>query len=108
MIGAICGVLALVLLRLIELFTNLFYFQEWSFRPHPPASSTLGWLAVLVPVVGGLIVGVMARYGSEHIQGHGIPEAMEAILVGQSRMSPKADRHSPGRWGSAMISLTIC
>ena len=59
-IGAICGVLALVLLRLIELFTNLFYFQEWSFRLHLPASSTLGWLAVLVPVVGGLIVGLMA------------------------------------------------
>jgi chloride channel protein, CIC family len=60
-IGAVCAVLALVLLRLIELFTNLFYFQEWSFRLHLPASSTLGWLAVLVPVVGGLIVGLMAR-----------------------------------------------
>jgi len=88
-IGAVCAVLALVLLRLIELFTNLFYFQEWSFRLHLPASSTLGWLAVLVPVVGGLIVGLMARYGSERIRGHGIPEAMEAILIGQSRMSPK-------------------
>ncbi len=52
-IGAVCAVLALVLLRLIELFTNLFYFQEWSFRLHLPASSTLGWLAVFVPVVGG-------------------------------------------------------
>ena len=56
---------------------------------HLPAASTLGWLAVLVPVVGGLIVGLMARYGSERIRGHGIPEAMEAILIGQSRMSPK-------------------
>jgi len=88
-IGAVCAVLALVLLRLIELFTNLFYFQEWSFHLHLPASSTLGWLAVLVPVVGGLIVGLIARYGSERIRGHGIPEAMEAILIGQSRMSPK-------------------
>ncbi|MGZ3381350.1 MAG: hypothetical protein ACXVBB_13960, partial [Isosphaeraceae bacterium] len=50
-------------------FTNLFYFQEWSFRLHLPASSTLGWLAVLVPVVGGLIVGLMARHGSERIRG---------------------------------------
>ena len=88
-IGAVCAVVALVLLRMIELFTNLFYFQEFSFRPHLPASSTLGWLAVLVPVVGGLIIGLMARYGSERIRGHGIPEAMEAILIGQSRMSAK-------------------
>ena len=72
---------------MIELFTNLFYFQQFSFRPHLPARPHLGWLAVLVPVVGGLIIGLMARYGSERIRGHGIPEAMEAILIGQSRMS---------------------
>ena len=88
-IGAICAVVALVLLRMIDLFTNLFYFQELSLRPHLPASNTLGGLAVLVPVVGGLIIGLMARYGSERIRGHGIPEAMEAILIGQSRMSAK-------------------
>jgi CIC family chloride channel protein len=88
-IGAVCAVVALVLIRMIELFTNLFYFQEWSFHLNLPASSTLGWLAVFVPVVGGLIIGLMARYGSERIRGHGIPEAMEAILIGQSRMSPK-------------------
>ena len=80
---------ALGLLRMIELFTNLFYFQEFSLRPHLPAGNTLGWLAVLVPVVGGLIIGLLARYGSERIRGHGIPEAMEAILIGQSRMQPK-------------------
>ena len=88
-IGAVCAVVALVLLRMIDLFTNLFYFQEFSLRPHLPAANTLGWLAVLVPVVGGLIIGLMARYGSERIRGHGIPEAMEAILIGQSRMSAK-------------------
>ena len=48
----------------------------------------MGWLAVLVPVAGGLI-GLMARYGSDRIRGHGIPEAMEAILIGKSRMQPK-------------------
>src|SRR4051812_18753634 len=74
---------------MIELFTNLFYFQQFSFAPRLPGANTLGWLAVLVPVVGGLIIGLMARYGSERIRGHGIPEAMEAILIGQSRMQPK-------------------
>ena len=44
---------------------------------------------IFVPVVGGLIVGLMARYGSDRIRGHGIPEALEAILIGSSRMSPK-------------------
>lgn len=88
-VGAICAVVALLLLRMIDLFTNLFYFQEVSLRAQIPASSTLGWLAVLVPVVGGLIIGLMARFGSERIRGHGIPEAMEAILIGQSRMSAK-------------------
>ena len=88
-IGAMCAVVALGLLRMIEGFTNLFYFQELSFRPRLPAATMLGWLAVLVPVLGGLIIGVMARFGSERIRGHGIPEAMEAILIGKSRMSAK-------------------
>jgi H+/Cl- antiporter ClcA len=74
---------------MIELFTNLFYFHTLSLRPNLPGSSSLGALAVLVPVAGGLIIGLMARYGSERIRGHGIPEAMEAILIGQSRMSAK-------------------
>ncbi len=88
-IGALSALTALVLLKMIDLFTNLFYFQQFGFQPHAPGENTLGWLAVFVPVVGGLIIGLMARYGSERIRGHGIPEAMEAILIGQSRMSPK-------------------
>ena len=56
-------------------------------RASRPPTNTLGVAAVLVPVVGGLIIGLMARYGSERIRGHGIPEAMEAILIGRSRMS---------------------
>ncbi len=88
-VGACCAVAAFVLLRLIELFTNIFYFQQLSFRPRLPAEHTLGWWSVLVPMLGGLIIGLMARYGSERIRGHGIPEAMEAILIGRSRMSPK-------------------
>ena len=50
---------------------------------------TLGWWSVFVPVAGGLIIGLMARFGSDRIRGHGIPEAMEAILIGKSRMQPK-------------------
>lgn len=90
LIGAICTLIAFALQGLIGLFTNLFYFQRLSFTfGSSPADNTLGLLAVLVPVMGGLIIGLMARYGSERIRGHGIPEAIEAILIGQSRMQPK-------------------
>jgi H+/Cl- antiporter ClcA/CBS domain-containing protein len=88
-IGAFCTVVAFVLLRLINFFTNLFYFQQLSFSDAIPADNQLGLLAVVVPVIGALIIGLMARYGSERIRGHGIPEALEAILIGRSRMSPK-------------------
>jgi H+/Cl- antiporter ClcA len=94
-VGALCAVLALGLLRLIDFFTNLFYYQRLSFEPSSPAGNTLGWLAVLVPVVGGLIIGLMARYGSDRIRGHGIPEALEAILIGRSRMSAKVAALKP-------------
>ena len=88
-IGATCSAVALVLFRLIDFFTNLFYFQTLSFVHRIPADNSLGWLSILVPVVGGLVVGLMARFGSDRIRGHGIPEALEAILIGGSRMSPK-------------------
>src|SRR5436190_1021444 len=88
-IGVVCAFVAVVLLWLIAFFTNLFYFQQLSFTMRPPSASTLGWAALLVPVLGGLIIGLMARYGSDRIRGHGIPEALEAILIGRSRMSPK-------------------
>ena len=88
-VGALCSVAAVILLRLIDLFTNLFYYGDLSFVHRIPAGQHLGWWSVLVPVAGGLIIGLMARYGSERIRGHGIPEAMEAILIGKSRMQPK-------------------
>jgi H+/Cl- antiporter ClcA/CBS domain-containing protein len=88
-IGAVCAVIAIVLLKLIALFTNLFYFHQFSFGPLRPDQSTLGVWAIAVPVVGSLIIGLMARYGSERIRGHGIPEALEAILFGKSIMQPK-------------------
>ena len=88
-IGALSTLAAFVLLGLIHLFTNLFLFGAFSFADRSPAHNTLGAWVILIPVAGGLIVGLMARYGSEKIRGHGIPEAIEAILFGKSRMSPK-------------------
>jgi len=88
-VGSLCSVVAVILLKLIDMFTNLFYFGALSFAHRIPANHHLGWWSVLVPVAGGLIIGLMARYGSERIRGHGIPEAMEAILIGKSRMQPK-------------------
>ncbi|KVL70613.1 hypothetical protein WJ50_07505 [Burkholderia ubonensis] len=88
-IGVLSTLAAFVLLNLIHLFTNLFFFQRFSFADHAPAGNALGAWVIAVPVIGGLIVGMMARFGSEKIRGHGIPEAIEAILFGKSRMSPK-------------------
>ena len=88
-IGAMCAFVALALLRLIGLFTNLFYYGRWGTSLVSPSGNHLGWFSVLVPVAGGLIVGLMARYGSERIRGHGIPEAIEAILINGSRVEPK-------------------
>ena len=89
LIGVISAGVAWALIRLIGLFTNLAYFHRLATTLVSPAASPLGPWRALIPVVGGLIVGLMARYGSEKIRGHGIPEALEAILIGRSRMDPK-------------------
>ena len=88
-IGVVCAFVALALLRLIGLFTNLFYFGRWNASLVSPAGNHLGIYSVLVPIVGALIIGVMAKYGSERIRGHGIPEAIESILLNGSRIEPK-------------------
>jgi H+/Cl- antiporter ClcA len=88
-IGAVGAVVAVVLLKLIAFFTNLFFYLQFSLTPRSPAGSPLGLWMIVVPVIGGLIIGLMARYGSEKIRGHGIPEALEAILFGKSLMSLK-------------------
>ncbi len=88
-IGVVSAYVALGLLRLIGLFTNLFFYQRWNTALVSPANNTLGIFEVLVPVAGALVIGVMARYGSERIRGHGIPEAIEAILINGSRVEPK-------------------
>src|ERR1700694_2378975 len=88
-IGALCSFVALALLRLIGLFTNLFYFGRWNTAMVSPAGNHLGVYGVLVPIAGALIIGVKARYGSERIRGPGIPEAIEAILINGSRVELK-------------------
>ena len=88
-IGVAAAFVALALLRLIGLFANLFYFGRWSTALVSPSGNHLGIIAVLVPVGGALMIGLMARYGSERIRGHGIPEAIEAILINGSRVEPK-------------------
>ena len=81
--------LAEVLVALINLFTNVAFYGRVALSAASPAGNALGPWVVLVPVVGGLIVGVMARFGSPAIRGHGIPEVMERILVGESRIPPR-------------------
>lgn len=85
-LGLAAGVIARVLMALIALITNLSFYGEWSLLPRGPAGNHLGWLVVAIPVLGGLVVGVMARFGSAAIRGHGIPEAMEQVLLHESRI----------------------
>jgi chloride channel protein, CIC family len=80
---------AWVLVKLIALVTNLAWFGRFSFANVSLAHATAGPWMIVVPALGGLIIGLMARFGSEKIRGHGIPEAIEAILIGGSRMDPK-------------------
>ncbi|MDP9001681.1 MAG: chloride channel protein, partial [Myxococcota bacterium] len=77
-VSILASYVALALLRMIGLFTNIFFYQRWSTELVSPAGNRLGVLEVLVPVAGALVVGFMARYGSERIRGHGIPEAIES------------------------------
>src|SRR5499433_3888962 len=88
-IGAISAFVALGLLKLIALFTNIFFYQRIGAEAVPPNGAHLGPFVIVPPIVGGLIIGFMARYGSERIRGHGIPEAIEAILLNGSRVEPK-------------------
>ena len=88
-IGAIGALVATALVWLIAVITNLAYFQRFSSIWVSPGSHRLGAWSILVPVAGGLVIGVIARFGSEKIRGHGIPEALEAILIGRSRLDAK-------------------
>jgi chloride channel protein, CIC family len=88
-IGLVAGVVAYALYKLIGLFTNLFFFHRWSGDFISVRYHHLGAWVILVPAVGGILVGIMAKYGTSKIKGHGIPEAMEAVLVNRSRIAPR-------------------
>lgn len=88
-VGAAGAGLAWVLLKLIFIVTNLFYFHRFATYFVDPGANALGWKAVFVPVVGGLIVGGIAKFGSAKIRGHGMPEAIEAILTGGAKVAPR-------------------
>ncbi|HET8854541.1 MAG TPA: chloride channel protein [Salinimicrobium sp.] len=86
---AVCiSFIAKFLLYLIHLITNIFFFGEFSLEETSPADNELGLFVILVPVIGGLVVGLMIYFGSKEIRGHGIPEAMEKILINKSRIHP--------------------
>jgi CIC family chloride channel protein len=89
LVGTAGTIAGLILLDLIRLVTGLAYFGRPTLAHLPLGASPLGAAAVAVPVVGGLIVGLMARFGTDKIRGHGIPEAIEAILLGRSRLDVK-------------------
>ena len=100
-IGVVAAYVAVILLRLIGFFTNFFFYLRMSTAFSPPAGAVwpirsvsfaqhhIGWLALFVPIIGGVIVGLMARYGSDKIRGHGIPEAIEAILLHGAKVEPR-------------------
>jgi len=88
-IGCLSGLIAFALYDLIGLFTNISFYHQWSFHFRSPLQTPLGAWVILIPVVGGLLIGLIAKFGSEKIRGHGIPEAMEAVLVSRSRIEAK-------------------
>jgi chloride channel protein, CIC family len=88
-IGLLAGLIAFVLYKLIGLFTNIFFYQRFTAEFLSARHNQLGLWVIPIPVIGGIIVGFMAKYGSSKIKGHGIPEAMEAVMVNRSRIEPR-------------------
>ncbi|WP_152269221.1 chloride channel protein [Agriterribacter humi] len=86
---ALCiSIIAKLLVHLIDLITNVAFYGSFSTVHSTPVNHTVGLFVIAVPVIGGVIVGLMALYGSKAIRGHGIPEAMEQILTNQSKIKP--------------------
>src|SRR5438876_2060219 len=86
LVGLIAGLVAQGLLELIYLFTNLFFYGKWSFAITYPVHHQLRTWVILIPPVGGLLVGILVHFWEPTLKGHGIPEAMEAVLLGKSRV----------------------
>jgi len=94
-LGLAGALLAYFLLHLIYAATNLFYFHRFGWQFVSPAANHLHWLAVFVPIVGGILIGLMARYGSDKIRGHGMPEAIEAILIHGAKVDARVAFFKP-------------
>ena len=88
-IGLLAGLIAFFLYKLIGLFTNIFFYHRFAAEFLSPRHNQLGLWVIPIPVIGGIIVGFMAKYGTSKIKGHGIPEAMEAVMVNRSRIEPR-------------------
>lgn len=88
-VGVGAGFIAYILYSLIALFTNIFFYQRLSIHFVSPMQNHIGLWVILVTTVGGLLIGLMAKYGSEQIIGHGIPEAREAVVANRSKIQPK-------------------
>jgi H+/Cl- antiporter ClcA/CBS domain-containing protein len=101
-LGIVGTLVARALLWAIAFVTNVAFFGRFSAATLSPAQAHLGWWLPLVPATGGLVIGLMARYGSERIRGHGIPEAIESILMNGSRFAPRVELLKPV---SAAISI---
>jgi H+/Cl- antiporter ClcA/CBS domain-containing protein len=101
-LGVAAAFVAVLLVGLINAITSLAFFGQYSLSYRSPAENQLGWFVIIVPVAGSLLVGVMARYGSKAIRGHGIPEAMEQVLVNRSRIPARLTFLKPV---SAAISI---
>ena len=89
LLGVAAAFIARILVALISLVTNAAFYGRWSIENVQPAGHHLGAWVIVVPVIGGLIVGLMARWGSRAIRGHGIPEAMEQVLLNESKIPPR-------------------
>jgi H+/Cl- antiporter ClcA len=89
LVGLLRGLVAQGLMLLIRFINTLCFYGSFSAESLSPTVSHLGIWVIFVPVIGGLIVGMMAYYGSKAIRGHGIPEAMEQVLINQSRIPPR-------------------
>jgi CIC family chloride channel protein len=88
-VGVVAGFIAFLLYNLIGLFSNMFFFKRVQFGLPSLQHHIIGAWVLIVPALGGIVVGVMAKYGSSKIKGHGIPEAMEAVLFNKSRIAPR-------------------
>src|SRR3954470_11330303 len=87
-IAVMVSFIAKLLVSLIDLLTNISFYGNFSFTHTSPATHSLGIFVIVIPALGGILVGFMALYGSKAIRGHGIPEAMEQILVNESKIKP--------------------